>query len=122
MRLLLDTHVFLWLIADSRRLPGNWREVFKDASNQLYLSAVSIWESLIKQRAGKLQLPEAPAAYLIEQRNRHLIVPLPIAESSVARLMALPQVHRDPFDCMLVCQAIEHNLTMATVDPAFFHF
>nr|WP_295543361.1 type II toxin-antitoxin system VapC family toxin [uncultured Thiohalocapsa sp.] len=75
-------------------------------------------EALVKYRLGKLPLPASPHIYLPEQRRRHRIETLPLDEPSVARLAGLPDLHRDPFDRMLVCQALEHGLTLATVDPA----
>ena len=122
MNLLLDTHVFLWFIGGDPRLPAPVREAVTDASNQVFLSVVSIWEATIKFQIGKLQLPEAPGVYLPAQRARHLISPLPLDEESVGRLAALPAHHRDPFDRMLICQAIEHDLTIATVDSMIMQY
>jgi PIN domain nuclease of toxin-antitoxin system len=84
----------------------------------VFLSPVSIWEALVKYRLGKLPLPASPEIYLPDQRRRHGIETLPLDEPSVARLAGLPDLHRDPFDRMLVCQALEHELTLATVDLA----
>jgi len=73
---------------------------------------------MIKHQLGKLPLPEPPARYLPEQRRRHSISSLALDEASVARLAGLPPLHRDPFDRLLVCQALEHGLTLITVDDA----
>jgi PIN domain nuclease of toxin-antitoxin system len=81
-----------------------------------YLSVVSIWESIIKYQRGRLPLPESPETYLPRQRDRHQITSLAIDEGSVARLIQLPAIHGDPFDRMLICQALQHDLTIATVD------
>lgn len=116
MRLLLDTHVFLWFISGDEQLPDTIRESIRDADNEAYLSVVSVWEAIIKNKLGKLPLPGDPAQYLPEQRERHLISSLPLDEASVAHLAQLPMIHRDPFDRMLVSQALEHDLTIATVD------
>lgn len=118
MRLLLDTHVFLWHLNGSKTLPADLRAAIQDPANAVFLSPVSIWEALVKYRLGKLPLPASPHIYLPEQRRRHRIETLPLDEPSVARLAGLPDLHRDPFDRMLVCQALEHGLTLATVDPA----
>lgn len=118
MRLLLDTHVFLWHLNGSKTLPAALRAAIQDPANAVFLSPVSIWEALVKYRLGKLPLPASPHIYLPEQRRRHRIETLPLDEPSVARLAGLPDLHRDPFDRMLVCQALEHGLTLATVDPA----
>jgi PIN domain nuclease of toxin-antitoxin system len=118
MRLLLDTHIFLWHLTGAKALPGHLRDAIRDPANAVFLSPVSLWEALVKYRLGKLPLPASPEIYLPEQRRRHRIETLPLDEPSVARLAGLPDLHRDPFDRMLVCQALEHGLTLATVDPA----
>ena len=119
MRLLLDTHIFLWFISGDTRLPTDWRERIRDTDNAAYLSVVSLWEALVKYRLGKLPLPHPPETYLPTQRARHQIASLPLDEASVCHLAILPSVHRDPFDRMLVCQALEHGLRIVTVDPVF---
>lgn len=118
MRLLLDTHVFLWHLNASKALPADLRAAIQDPANAVFLSPVSIWEALVKYRLGKLPLPASPHIYLPQQRRRHRIEALPLDEPSVARVAGLPDLHRDPFDRMLVCQALEHGLTLATIDPA----
>lgn len=117
MRLLLDTHIFLWYIAADRALGAATRDLIRDPSNRIFLSPVSIWEAIVKHKLGKLPLPEAPETYLPRQRARHRIESLDLDESSVKQLASLPSHHRDPFDRMLICQAIEHDMTLITVDP-----
>ena len=119
MRILLDTHVFLWFINQSNQLPANWIDSIRNPNNQVYLSVISIWEAIIKYQIGKLPLPESSHLYLPRLRDDHFIDSLPIDESSVLRLAELPLLHRDPFDRLLICQALQHNLTIATVDTAF---
>ena len=119
MRLLLDTHMFLWFISGDARLPTDWRDSIRDPAHEVYLSVVSLWEAIMKHALGKLPLPHPPASYLPVQRVRHRIVSLSLEESSVCHLATLPPVHRDPFDRMLVCQAMEHELTIVTVDDVF---
>jgi PIN domain nuclease of toxin-antitoxin system len=116
VRLLLDTHVFLWYLAADPALAGTTRDLIRDPGNQVFLSAVSLWEALVKYRLGKLPLPEQPEIYLPRQRIRHRIDSLDLDEGSVQRLASLPKHHRDPFDRMLICQAIEHRLVLVTVD------
>jgi PIN domain nuclease of toxin-antitoxin system len=118
MKLLLDTHIFLWYISDDSHLPTVMKDAIRDPNNEAYLSVVSIWEAIIKYQLGKLPLPQLPETYLPEQRRRHLIISLGVDEESVTRLAGLPPLHRDPFDRLLVCQAMEHGLTIATVDLA----
>ncbi len=119
MKLLLDTHIFLWFISGDSRLRPDVRDAIEDTANEVYLSPGSIWEAIVKHKLGKLPLPKAPEIYLLQQRERHVIESLPLDEVSVARLAELPAIHRDPFDRMLICQAIQHNLVIVTVDPTF---
>ena len=117
MGILLDTHVFLWFIAGDQRLPTAYQAAIQDPINEVFLSAVSVWESVIKHQLGKLPLPSPPAVYLPQRRNDHGIAALPIDEGAMAPLSGLPPLHRDPFDRLLVAQAIQHELVIATVDP-----
>ena len=115
--LLLDTHVFLWYITADSKLPTPFRVAIQDTSNEVFLSAVSVWEAVIKHGLGKLPLPSAPAEYLPQQRAAHGISALPVDEGAMSHLAALTPLHRDPFDRLLVAQAIQHGLTIVTVDP-----
>ena len=116
MRLLLDTHIFLWFISGDIRLPKSDREIIQNFENEIYLSVISLWEIIIKYQLGKLPLTEPPEIYLPKQRERHFISSLELDEASVSRLAEPPSLHRDPFDRMLICQAIEHDMTIVTVD------
>lgn len=116
MRLLLDTHVFLWYITADPRLPAAFRAAVQNPANEVYLSAASVWEAVIKYGLGKLPLPAPPAGYLPRQRDAHGIAALPIDEGAMAYLAGLPPFHRDPFDRLLVAQALQHGLTIVTVD------
>jgi PIN domain nuclease of toxin-antitoxin system len=116
MKLLLDTHVFLWYITADPRLPESFRAAIREASNEVYLSAASVWEAVIKHNLGKLRLPGCPSDYLPQQRAAHGISALPVDEGAMPHLAALTPLHRDPFDRLLVAQAIQHRLTVATVD------
>ena len=118
MKILLDTHIFLWFISGDIKLSTDVRDVIRDRDNEVYLSAISVWEAIVKYQLGKLPLPEHPETYLPQQRDLHQIVSLSLDESSVAKLAKLPPLHRDPFDRMLICQALENGLTIATVDGA----
>ncbi len=118
MKILLDTHIFLWFISGDPQLSIGTRDLIRDSDNEVYLSVVSVWESIIKYQLGKLPLPESPEIYLPKQRNLHQITSLPIDENSISQLIHLPLLHRDPFDRMLICQVLQHGLTLATVDSA----
>ena len=116
MKLLLDTHIFLWFISGDNRLSNDIKQGIRNTDNEVYLSVVSLWEVIIKHQLGKLPLPEPPERYLPIQRERHQIASLPLDEASVSQVAGLPLLHRDPFDRMLIGQALEHNLTIVTVD------
>jgi PIN domain nuclease of toxin-antitoxin system len=116
VRLLLDTHVFLWFITGDARVGQQTRHAIEN-SDAAYLSVVSLWEATIKYQLGKLPLPEPPHPWLPIQRESHGIESLPLDEPAIARLGDLELHHRDPFDRMLICQALEHDLLIVTVDP-----
>lgn len=118
MRLLIDTHVFLWYVSADPLLPIAFREAIRDPANQVFLSVASVWEAVIKHSLGKLPLPAAPADYLPQQRQRHQITSLSLDEGALPHLAALPNLHRDPFDRILIAQALQNGLLIATVDDA----
>jgi PIN domain nuclease of toxin-antitoxin system len=117
MKLLLDTHIFLWYITADPKLPASFLSAIQDPANEVYLSVASIWEAVIKHSIGKLPLPAPLAEYLPQQRAAHGIASLPIEEGALPHLAGLPPLHRDPFDRMLVAQALEHGMAIASVDP-----
>lgn len=116
MKLLLDTHVFLWYISADSRLPLHFRHAIQDVTNEVLLSVASVWEGVIKQNVGKLPLPAPAEEYMPQQRAKHQIASLPIEEPVLVHLAKLPPLHRDPFDRIMVAQAILYDLTVATVD------
>ncbi|MBZ8179650.1 type II toxin-antitoxin system VapC family toxin [Oscillatoria salina] len=118
MKILLDTHIFLWYISGDSRLSSDVRDIIRDLDNQVYLSVVSVWECIVKYQLGKLPLPDSPEIYLPKQRDFHQIISLKLDEQSVNQLAKLPLLHRDPFDRMLICQAWQNNLIIATQDAA----
>lgn len=116
MKLLLDTHIFLWLIDDPQRLSERYRQAIQNPNNEKFLSVASIWECLIKYQSGKLNLPSSPETYLPKQRRKHLIKTLTIDENSIAQLLKLPLLHKDPFDRLIMAQALQHELIIMTED------
>lgn len=118
MRLLLDTCTFLWIVADDSALSERARGLFADRSHDVFLSSVSAWEIAVKHAAGKLPLPDPPSEFVPQYREAHGIEPLSLDEAAVLQLGRLPGHHRDPFDRMLICQAIEHGLALLTPDRA----
>ena len=122
MRLLLDTCTFLWFITADGRLPQDIRKSIQSPDHEVWLSVVSFWEILVKHQLGRLPLPESPASYILKQRERHGIDSLALLENAVGHLTKLPDRHRDPFDRMLICQAIDRGLTIVTPDPAIHSY
>lgn len=116
MKLLLDTCTFLWAIADAPELSPQTRALIVDPANEVFLSAVSCWEMATKWKRGQLVLSEPPDRLVPAQRQAHGIADLPLDEQSALHSVRLPALHRDPFDRMLVSQAIVHGLTIATPD------
>ncbi len=117
MKLLLDTHIFLWYITADARLPALFRDAIREPKNEVFLSVVSLWEAAIKYNLGKLPLPQSPEIYIPNERRRHQIKSLALHENAVKELVNLPNLHRDPFDRILICQALANNLVIVTVDP-----
>lgn len=116
MRLLLDTSAFLWYLTADSKLPEPMADAVRSPENDVWFSVVSFWEILVKHQLGKLPLPEPPFSYIPKQREIHRIDTLQLEERAVAHLPKLPALHRDPFDRMLICQAIEHDLSFVTSD------
>ncbi|MGZ4957366.1 MAG: type II toxin-antitoxin system VapC family toxin [Methylobacter sp.] len=116
MKLLLDTCAFLWLTTDAQALSDQAKTLFQNTDNSVYLSSVSVWEIVVKHQLGKLPLPSEPEYFISQQCNQHFIEILSLDDKSVYHLSHLPNHHRDPFDKMLVCQAIEYGLTILTSD------
>jgi len=122
MKLLVDTHIFLWFISGDRRLPILFLNEIQNPGNQVFLSVSSLWEIIIKYKIGKLPLPQSPEIYIPRERQRHQINSLPISESSLKRLVSLPDLHRDPFDRLLISQALSSNLTIVTIDREILNY
>jgi PIN domain nuclease of toxin-antitoxin system len=116
VRLLLDTCTFLWIVGGAPDLSSRAREMFVHPDNEVYLSVVSAWEIALKHAAGRLPLPESPERFVPEERRRHGIDTLELDEETALHLARLPGLHRDPFDRMLVCQAIVHGLVILGPD------
>jgi PIN domain nuclease of toxin-antitoxin system len=116
MRILLDTCTFLWIITGAPELSTRARELFSNPENDVYLSAVSTWEISIKHALGRLPLPEPLEQFIPEQRRQHRVDALALEEEATLHLPRLPEIHTDPFDRMLICQAMVHGLVLLTPD------
>lgn len=117
MQLLLDTHIFLWYVSGDTRLSIATRDAIDEPNNDVFLSVGSFWEIVIKYELGKLPLPQALDRFIPAQRKAHGIQSLLFDENDARFLVGLPFHHRDPFDRMLVSQAMARVLTIVTVDP-----
>ncbi|MEQ1527265.1 MAG: type II toxin-antitoxin system VapC family toxin [Gallionella sp.] len=120
--ILLDTCTFLWVIRDSPELSPNARSIFIDPENTIFLSAVSAWEISVKHGLGKLPLTVSPHIYVPAERLRHNISSLPLEEGAASAVSRLPPLHNDPFDRMLICQAVTHGLTLLTPDSLIHQY
>ena len=116
MKILLDTCTFLWVITDDPKLSRKAKALFVDSENEVYLRVVSTWEVTVKYKLGKLPLPESPEKYLPQKRQQHNIDSLLLNEEATLYLTKLPDLHRDPFDRILICQAIVEGLSILTPD------
>jgi len=119
VRLLLDTHVWLWLRTEPERLGEPAVKLVEDPGTDLYLSAASAWEIAIKYRVGKLPLPRSPVEYLPQRMKTSGTLPLAVEHVHAVQVAALPLHHRDPFDRLLVAQAQIEHMRLLTADPAF---
>jgi PIN domain nuclease of toxin-antitoxin system len=119
MSLLLDTQVFLWFIAGSERLSNIARAEIENSTVQPVLSVASLWEMAIKISLGKLRLQQPFEAFIPSQLEQNGITLLEIRLKHLGVLIDLPFHHRDPFDRLLVAQALADGLTVASSDPAF---
>ena len=119
MRLLLDTHTFLWFIEDSPQLSAPAKALIEDSTNDVFLSMASVWEMAIKIGLGKLSISGPFDAYIPEQLRLNNIGLLDIAFTHVAEIIALPLHHRDPFDRLIIAQAHVEGIPIVGADTAF---
>lgn len=112
MRYLLDTHVFLWWLSSDKRLKERWKQVISDSQNEIFISAVSAWEIVIKLQLGKLKI-ETSLADCFKDTN---FTVLDISLDHVFNLSQLPLKHKDPFDRMLIAQAMTEQCILITDD------
>lgn len=117
MNILLDTCTFLWMVSDKKSLSPLAIRLIMEADNAVYLSAISVWEIVMKHDKGLLELKESPQTYIPKYRAMHGITSLPLHEEAAFQLHKLPWHHKDPFDRILVSQAIAHQMLILTPDP-----
>ena len=117
MTVLIDTQVWLWMLADPERLRPESRALLESRDTEILLSAASTWEIAIKWAIGKLGLPGEPERVIGEMMSQTRVTPLPILHSHTLRVATLPRHHRDPFDRLLVAQAQLTHVLLMTADP-----
>lgn len=122
MNYLLDTHIFLWYIQGHAALSKTHISLIEDINNNIYLSTISIWEIIIKAKLGKLKITEPIYQYIQKSRDLHLINSLEFEERNLYILESLPDIHKDPFDRLLICQAISNNIIFITNDSEIIKY
>lgn len=110
------------MVLGDKKLSEQAKDIFENPQNDLYLSSVSTWEIAVKHALGRLPLPESPVRYIPRLRQHHGIDALPLEEEATLYLNRLPHLHGDPFDRMLVCQAIVEGLVLLTPDTAIIQY
>jgi len=119
MKYLLDTMVWLWSVSSARKIGPDGLKILQDGGEEIYLSASSSWEIAIKAKSGKVTLPEPPGRYLPKRLREQGIRSLPITQNHTLRVDDLPLYHNDPFDRILIAQAIEEQMVILTADRTF---
>lgn len=119
MKILIDTQAFLWLSMDAPELSKKAKKIFLDEKNELYFSLASIWEISIKTSIGKLSFEKSFENIILQQLQENSIQQLPITFRHVTKVVNIPFHHRDPFDRLLISQAIEDKLSILSSDTLF---
>jgi len=122
VRALLDTSVFLLMAAAPDQLSREATAVIENEGVELWLSAASAWEIAIKASVGKLDLPDPPARFVPERMDSMYVDPLPVAHVHALTVVSLPMHHRDPFDRLLIAQALVERVPIISADPAFARY
>ena len=122
MKIILDTHAFLWFAENSKKLSQTANILLNNQENKLLLSIASVWEMQIKIGIGKLQLEESLTEIVAKQREVNEVEIFPINLDHIWQLDSLPLHHKDPFDRMLIAQAITENLPILTIDSIFHKY
>lgn len=117
MKFILDTHAFIWMDTDPTKVSPRVVQVLNDTNNEIHLSVASVWEMVIKSQTGKLVLSDAIDKIIAEQMKRNPLQLLPVGLPHVLALQTLPSIHKDPFDRLLVAQAMIENAILLSTDP-----
>jgi PIN domain nuclease of toxin-antitoxin system len=122
MKVLLDTQAFLWLVLDQPALSKQAKKIFLNTDNQLFLSIASMWEIAIKTSIGKLHIHQPIERFIPSQLQENGITQLDINFRHVAKVATLPFHHRDPFDRLIISQAMEEKWPILSIDTAFDNY
>jgi PIN domain nuclease of toxin-antitoxin system len=122
MKVLLDTHTFLWWVADDPQISVTAKNIIANPDNDIYLSVVSAWEIIIKVGTGKLSLSEPPEIYIPTRIASNQFEILPVQISHILEIHSLPNFHKDPFDRLLIAQSLVENFSLITVDSAIAQY
>lgn len=117
MKFILDTHAFIWMDTDPTKVSPRVVQVLNDTNNEIHLSVASVWEMVIKSQTGKLVLSDAIDKIIAEQMKRNPLQLLPVGLPHVLAIQTLPSIHKDPFDRLLVAQAMIENAILLSTDP-----
>ncbi|MGD8291541.1 MAG: type II toxin-antitoxin system VapC family toxin [Desulfobacterales bacterium] len=116
MKYLLDTHAFLWFVTDDNKLSSKAKSIIQNSNNEVYFSAASAWEMSIKTKLGRLRLGGTLESFIIEQLTVNRLSPLAITVSHSLYTEKLPQIHKDPFDRIMISQSKVENMALITQD------
>jgi PIN domain nuclease of toxin-antitoxin system len=124
VKIILDTCTFLWLASADHQLSKLARKLIRSPANEVFFSAASAWEISVKHAIGRLRLPGGltPTEFIPEARTRHDVEALPVTEVDTFELVRLPTLHNDPFDRMLICQAIANQMAIVTPDKLIHQY
>ena len=122
MRFLLDTHTFLWWVADDPQLSLSAKTIISNPDNEIYFSVVSAWEIIIKVGTGKFSLSEPPEIYIPSRITSNQFETLTVQMPHILRINGLPNFHKDPFDRLLIAQSLVEDLSLITVDQAIAQY
>ena len=116
MKYLLDTHAFLWFVMDDKRISTHAQSIIKDSKNEIFFSSASAWELAIKVKLNRLKIKGNLEPFIVEQLSTNNIVPLSITIYHSLYTEQLPQIHKDPFDRMIIAQSVVENLQLISTD------
>ncbi len=119
MKYLLDTMVWLWSVGPTEKIGNAGLEILRNGREEIYLSAASSWEIAIKAKLGKFQLPEAPGPYVRSRMAAQRVLALAVTQNHSLAVYDLPLHHNDPFDRLIIAQALDEGMVILTSDPAF---